>query len=50
MLAIERDAMDPHLLANLTKLGPVRVDHHMQGYRLVRGGLAPQALILLSIY
>ncbi|KZP20851.1 hypothetical protein FIBSPDRAFT_861298 [Athelia psychrophila] len=32
--AIERDAMDPHLLANLTRLGPVRVDHHMQGYRL----------------
>ncbi|KAI0303364.1 hypothetical protein B0F90DRAFT_1710466 [Multifurca ochricompacta] len=27
---IEKDAKDPHLLANLTRLGPVRVDHHMQ--------------------
>ncbi|KAI0747950.1 hypothetical protein C8Q80DRAFT_704601 [Daedaleopsis nitida] len=28
--AIERDSHDPQLLANLTKLGPVAVDHHMQ--------------------
>ncbi|KAI9433940.1 hypothetical protein H4582DRAFT_1983483 [Lactarius indigo] len=27
---IQNDARDPHLLANLNKLGPVRVDHHMQ--------------------
>ncbi|KAH8107167.1 hypothetical protein BXZ70DRAFT_916675 [Cristinia sonorae] len=26
---IERDAKDPHLAANLTRLGPVRVDHHI---------------------
>jgi len=31
--AIERDAVDPHFLANLNKLGPVRVDHHMQTIR-----------------
>lgn len=34
-LAIERDSQDPHLLANLNRLGPVRVDHHMQAVRLV---------------
>ncbi|TCD65405.1 hypothetical protein EIP91_002704 [Steccherinum ochraceum] len=28
--AIEEDAKDPHLAANLTRLGPVRVDHHMK--------------------
>ncbi|KAM5539050.1 hypothetical protein V8D89_007273 [Ganoderma adspersum] len=28
--AILRDAHDPQFLANLSKLGPVRVDHHMQ--------------------
>ncbi len=33
-LAIERDAADPHFLANLNKLGPVRVDH-MQTIRAV---------------
>ncbi|KAG6919984.1 hypothetical protein DXG01_013333 [Tephrocybe rancida] len=27
---IERDAQDPDFLANLTRLGPVRVDHHME--------------------
>ncbi|KAG6832414.1 hypothetical protein H0H87_001574 [Tephrocybe sp. NHM501043] len=27
---IERDAQDPDFLANLTRLGPVRIDHHMQ--------------------
>lgn len=32
--AIERDSQDPHLLANLNRLGPVRVDHHMQAVRL----------------
>ncbi|KAI0315838.1 hypothetical protein OF83DRAFT_317838 [Amylostereum chailletii] len=31
--AIERDAQDPHLLANLKALGQVRVDHHMQSVR-----------------
>ncbi|KAF9002024.1 hypothetical protein BDQ17DRAFT_1390969 [Cyathus striatus] len=31
---IERDAQDPHFLANLNRLGPVRVDHHMQTIRL----------------
>ncbi|THU99334.1 hypothetical protein K435DRAFT_499211 [Dendrothele bispora CBS 962.96] len=25
-----RDSGDPHFLANLNKLGPVKVDHHMQ--------------------
>ncbi|KAI0374707.1 hypothetical protein BV20DRAFT_960857 [Pilatotrama ljubarskyi] len=28
--AIERDSRDPHFLANLSKLGQVKVDHHMQ--------------------
>jgi hypothetical protein len=27
-IAIQRDAKDPQLLANLNRLGPVRVDHH----------------------
>ncbi|ETW85520.1 hypothetical protein HETIRDRAFT_470555 [Heterobasidion irregulare TC 32-1] len=31
--AIERDARDPQLLANLSRLGPVKVDHHMQTVR-----------------
>ncbi|KAI8998803.1 hypothetical protein BD414DRAFT_476133 [Trametes punicea] len=31
--AIERDSKDPHFLANLNKLGPVKVDHHMQTIR-----------------
>ena len=35
-LAILRDARDPQLHANLNKLGPVRVDHHMQTVRTVR--------------
>src|ERR1700691_1385309 len=33
--AIDREARDPQLLSNLSRLGPVRVDHHMQSYRLV---------------
>jgi len=32
--AIEKDAQDAHLLANLNRLGPVRVDHHIQAVRL----------------
>src|SRR6266702_863033 len=32
---IQRDARDPQLLANLNRLGPVRVDHHMQTVRTV---------------
>jgi len=28
--AIDRDSADPHFLANLNRLGPVRVDRHMQ--------------------
>jgi len=32
---IERDSADPHFLSNLNKLGPVRVDHHMQPIRPV---------------
>ncbi|KAF5357869.1 hypothetical protein D9756_001825 [Leucocoprinus leucothites] len=31
--AIEQDARDPHLLANLQQLGPVKVDHHMKTIR-----------------
>jgi len=34
-IVIQRDARDPQLLANLSKLGPVRVDHHMQTIRTV---------------
>ncbi|KAG6872808.1 hypothetical protein C0995_006407 [Termitomyces sp. Mi166 len=30
---VERDAHDPHFLANLNRLGPVRVDHHTQAVR-----------------
>ncbi|KAF5387107.1 hypothetical protein D9615_001863 [Tricholomella constricta] len=30
---IDRDARDPDFLANLNRLGPVRVDHHMQTIR-----------------
>lgn len=33
--AIQRDARDPQLLANLHSLGPVRVDHHMQTVQTV---------------
>ncbi|KAF9466300.1 hypothetical protein BDZ94DRAFT_1213000 [Collybia nuda] len=32
--AIERDAHDPQFMANLTKLGAVKVDHHMQSARM----------------
>lgn len=35
-LVIEKDAQDPHLLANLRQLGPVNVDHHMKSFRHVR--------------
>jgi len=31
--AIERDSRDPQFMANLSKLGPVKVDHHMQTIR-----------------
>ncbi|GBE80729.1 predicted protein [Sparassis crispa] len=31
---IEQDAKDPQFLANLSRLGPVKVDHHMQTFRL----------------
>jgi len=31
--AIEKDSRDPQFLSNLNRLGPVRVDHHMQSYR-----------------
>ncbi|TFK42881.1 hypothetical protein BDQ12DRAFT_297172 [Crucibulum laeve] len=31
--AIEKDAGDPHFLANLNRLGPVKVDHHMKTVR-----------------
>ena len=34
--AIERDAADPDFLSNLSRLGPVKVDHHMQTVRPVR--------------
>jgi len=30
---IEKDAQDPDFLANLNRLGPVRVNHHMQPVR-----------------
>ncbi|KAI0255411.1 hypothetical protein BJV78DRAFT_1179929, partial [Lactifluus subvellereus] len=33
--AIQRDGKDPQLLANLNRLGAVRVDHHMQTVRTV---------------
>ncbi|KAI0080583.1 hypothetical protein K474DRAFT_1637466 [Panus rudis PR-1116 ss-1] len=31
--AIEMDSQDPHLLQNLSRLGPVNVDHHMRTVR-----------------
>ncbi|KAI9064251.1 hypothetical protein FKP32DRAFT_1611341 [Trametes sanguinea] len=31
--AIEKDSKDPHFLANLNKLGQVKVDHHMRTVR-----------------
>ncbi|KAF8160598.1 hypothetical protein BJ912DRAFT_316837 [Pholiota molesta] len=31
--AIEKDAGDPDFLSNLSRLGPVQVDHHMQSIR-----------------
>ncbi|KAF9562143.1 hypothetical protein CPC08DRAFT_706869 [Agrocybe pediades] len=31
--AIEKDGADPQFLSNLSSLGPVRVDHHMQTIR-----------------
>ena len=36
IVAIEKDAMDPHFLSNLSKLGAVRVDHHMRTMETVR--------------
>jgi len=32
--AIDKDSRDPQFLSNLSRLGPVRVDHHMQSFRL----------------
>ncbi|KAH7916033.1 hypothetical protein BJ138DRAFT_765044 [Hygrophoropsis aurantiaca] len=32
--AIETDARDPQFMSNLNRLGPVRVDHHMQTIRV----------------
>ena len=32
---IEQDARDPHFLANLSRLGPVRVNHSMETIRPV---------------
>ncbi|KAF9500378.1 hypothetical protein BDN71DRAFT_1440406 [Pleurotus eryngii] len=31
--AIEKDAFDPHFLSNLSRMGQVKVDHHMQAVR-----------------
>ncbi|PCH35588.1 hypothetical protein WOLCODRAFT_139965 [Wolfiporia cocos MD-104 SS10] len=31
--AIDRDSRDPQFMANLSRLGPVKVDHHMQTIR-----------------
>ncbi|KAI0086301.1 hypothetical protein BDY19DRAFT_1074916 [Irpex rosettiformis] len=31
--AIEEDSRDPHFLAKLNQLGPVKVDHHMRTYQ-----------------
>ncbi|KAI0693746.1 hypothetical protein BC835DRAFT_1352715 [Cytidiella melzeri] len=31
--AIEQDSRDPHFLAKLNRLGPVKVDHHMRSYQ-----------------
>ncbi|TFY61714.1 hypothetical protein EVJ58_g4339 [Rhodofomes roseus] len=36
--AIERDAKDPQFMAMLSKLGPVKVDHHMQTVRPAQQG------------
>ena len=33
-IAIREDGTDPQLLANLTRLGPVKVDHGMHGFKL----------------
>lgn len=33
-IAIREDGADPQLLANLTRLGPVKVDHGMRGFKL----------------
>ncbi|EPQ58430.1 hypothetical protein GLOTRDRAFT_35646 [Gloeophyllum trabeum ATCC 11539] len=37
VLEITRDAIDPQFMANLSRLGAVRVDHHMQTVRTVSG-------------
>ncbi|KAL4267292.1 hypothetical protein AB1N83_000852 [Pleurotus pulmonarius] len=31
--AIEKDGFDPHFLSNLSRMGQVKVDHHMQAVR-----------------
>lgn len=36
LIAIQDDAGDPHFLANLNRLGPVRVDRHAQTVHQVR--------------
>jgi hypothetical protein len=33
--AIEEGSRDPQLLSNLSRIGPVRVDQHMQSFHLV---------------
>lgn len=34
--AIEVDSRDPHFMSNLSRLGVVKVDHHMKAVRPVR--------------
>ena len=45
--AIEQDAGDPDFLSNLSKLGQVRVDHHMKTVRPVRT-LLPGVLAIID--
>lgn len=47
--AIRRDAHDPQFLANLSKLGPVRVDHHTQTVQPVRASSLARLCPLIFI-
>ena len=39
ILAVEEDSRDPHFLAKLNHLGPVKVDHHMRTYKAVSASM-----------
>ena len=48
--AIEQDAGDPDFLSNLSRLGQVRVDHHMQHVRPVGSAVSWDVALLTRLF